>query len=175
MAILRANNNTLSSVTALPTGLGGKVLQVVSVTKTDTLSTSSNTFIDITGLSASITPSNASNKILVQGMISVGSYNTGISLFVIDRDGTDILKGDSLGGTRRQSSTGEQSDSASAISNASIIGLDSPSSTSSLTYKIQFGVGGGGTHYINRTVNNSDGGTQAGSSISTLTLTEIGA
>ena len=36
MAILRANNNTLSSVTALPTGLGGKVLQVVSVTKTDT-------------------------------------------------------------------------------------------------------------------------------------------
>ena len=108
-------------------------------------------------------------------MVSVGSPNTGISLFVIDRDGTDILKGDSLGGTRRQSSTGEQSDSASAISNASIIGLDSPSSTSSLTYKIQFGVGGGGTHYINRTVNNTDGATQAGSSISTLTLTEIGA
>ena len=61
MAILRANNNTLSSVTALPTGLGGKVLQVVTVAKTDTFSTSSNTFVDITGLSASITPSNASN------------------------------------------------------------------------------------------------------------------
>ena len=153
----------------------GKVLQVVSVTKTDTFSTSSNTFVDITGLSASITPSNSSNKILVQGMISVGSPNTGTSQFVIDRGGTDIFKGDSLGGTRRQTTTGENSHGSSTIANACIIGLDSPSSTSSLTYKIQMGVGGGGTHYIGRSVNNTDGGTEVGSSICTLTLTEIGA
>lgn len=43
----------------------GSALQVVQITKTDTFSTSSTTMTDITGLSVSITPSSASNKILV--------------------------------------------------------------------------------------------------------------
>lgn len=49
---------------SLPTG---SVLQVVSTAKTDTFSTTSasGTFADITGLSVSITPSSASNKILI--------------------------------------------------------------------------------------------------------------
>jgi hypothetical protein len=53
---------TLSS-SRLPTG---SVLQVVSTSKTDTFSSSSSgSWIDITGLSATITPTNSSNKILV--------------------------------------------------------------------------------------------------------------
>ena len=43
----------------------GKVLQVVSTTKTDTFTTSSTSFVDITGLSVSITPSSTSNKIKI--------------------------------------------------------------------------------------------------------------
>ena len=43
----------------------GKVLQVVSTTKTDTFSTASTTFVDLTGLSVSITPTSTSSKILV--------------------------------------------------------------------------------------------------------------
>ena len=50
----------------LASGVGGKVLQVVSTTKSDTFSSSTiNAFTDITGLSVSITPFSASNKILI--------------------------------------------------------------------------------------------------------------
>ena len=64
MAIIKPNNNTLSSITALPAGVGGKVLQVVQTEKTDTFSsTTFNSWTDITGMSVSITPSSTSNKI----------------------------------------------------------------------------------------------------------------
>ena len=43
----------------------GAVLQVVSTAKTDTFSSSTGSYIDITGLSVSITPSSTSNKILI--------------------------------------------------------------------------------------------------------------
>ena len=57
---------------ALPTG---SILQVVSTTKTDTFTSTSTSMVDITGLSATITPSSTSSKILV--MASVASGNTG--------------------------------------------------------------------------------------------------
>jgi hypothetical protein len=61
MAIITLNNNSLSSVTALPAAIAtGKVLQVVTTTKTDVTSTTSASFVDITGMSVSITPSSAS-------------------------------------------------------------------------------------------------------------------
>ena len=50
---------------SFPNGGVGKILQVVSTTKTDTASTSSTSYAAISGLSASITPSSSSNKILV--------------------------------------------------------------------------------------------------------------
>ena len=42
---------------------GGRILQVLQTTKTDTFSTNSTTYLDVTGLSVSITPSSSSNKI----------------------------------------------------------------------------------------------------------------
>ena len=49
----------------------GKVLQVVQSVKTDTSSTTSTSAVDISGLSASITPSSASNKILI--LVQIGT------------------------------------------------------------------------------------------------------
>ena len=67
--------DTLASnaVTAakLASGVGGKILQVVSTTKTDTTSISSSDFANITGMSVSITPSSTSNKILLIGYVCV--------------------------------------------------------------------------------------------------------
>ena len=49
MSITKLNNLSISAVTALPSGVGGKVLQVVSTTKSDTFSSSTvNAFTDIT-------------------------------------------------------------------------------------------------------------------------------
>jgi hypothetical protein len=66
MALTKINNNTLSAITTLPAAIAtGKVLQVVQTTKTDTFTTTSTSFTDVTGLSVSITPSSASSKILI--------------------------------------------------------------------------------------------------------------
>ena len=73
MAIITLNNNSLSSVTSLPAGVGGKVLQVVQTFKSDSFSSTSDGFFDITGLSVAITPSSASNKILVISDVAIGS------------------------------------------------------------------------------------------------------
>ena len=105
----------------------GKVLQVVSATKTDAFSTTSSSYTAITGLSASITPSSTSSKILVicshsvKQSVSEGMFNTRIH-----RDGTGI---------GMVSISGKSSGENRAGGNGLIV-LDSPSSTSSLTYQV---------------------------------------
>ena len=93
MAIIKPNNNTLSAITGLPAGVGGKVLQVVTNTHSTSTSTTSSSYVS-TNLDASITPSSSSNKILVlvaqNGVYKDGSGNgTDIEL---RRDSTSIGK-----------------------------------------------------------------------------------
>ena len=69
MALTRLSNQSLTSISSLPAAIStGKVLQVLSTTKTDSFASSSisaNTGVDITGLSVDITPSATSSKILI--------------------------------------------------------------------------------------------------------------
>jgi len=65
MAIITLNNNSLSSVTSLPAGVGGKVLQVKQDEYPTQQSTTSTSYVDIGGLSVAITPSSTSSKIFV--------------------------------------------------------------------------------------------------------------
>ena len=75
MAIIKPNNNTISAITALPAAITtGKVLQVVSTTKSDVTSSTSTSYADITGMAVSITPSSTSSKILVIYGINAVSY-----------------------------------------------------------------------------------------------------
>jgi len=124
-------NASLGAVTALPGAIAtGKVLQVVSVTKTDTFTSSSSSFTDITGLTANITPSSTSNKILVianhTNTRSNGATQVGLKLF---RDSTEIRQSRFLADT---------SSSARNHISVTIVALDTPSSTSQITYKTQF-------------------------------------
>jgi hypothetical protein len=138
----------------------GTILQVLQAVKTDTFTTSSTSYVDVTGLSVSITPSSASNKILVMASLE-GASNTAtsgsIGAFVIVRDSTQILIADSSGSRFRASATiGTRNTGADAIT----IGqtktfLDSPATTSSVTYKVQATVRGG-TFYLNRTETDGD-------------------
>jgi hypothetical protein len=64
MSITKLNNLSVSALTALPSGVGGKVLQVVQGSLTSAFSTTSTSFVT-SGLTASITPSSASNKVLI--------------------------------------------------------------------------------------------------------------
>ena len=174
MSITKLNNLSISAITALPSGVGGKVLQVVSATKTDTASSSSSTFADITGLSVSITPSSASNKILVIGYIN-GAWDNALAKIGtrIMRDSTAIAIGDTAGSRIRLSGylyANIQSDSPFVIS---VNYLDSPSSTSSLTYKWQFSsLDNTGVVYVNRSGADSDSTIQARTA-SGITVMEI--
>ena len=171
-------NKTLTSptITGLSASLpSGSVLQIVQATKTDTSSYStSNTWTDLVGISASITPSSTSNKILVIVSISSGcdGAQSPDTLVRLKRNGSTVTGaiGDASG-SKAQGSFGLNTwRSSYELGNASFQYLDSPSSTSSVTYG--FDIKTGNTGYINRTYNdeNTAGGERG---ISVITLMEI--
>jgi len=159
----------------LPSGVGGKVLQVVETIKTDVFSTTSGTFTDITGLSASITPSSSSSKILVLTYAGAGSSNNGYSAaFRLLRDSTPIAIPDAAG-SRLQAIFKIHCQSSDHTYFSSANFLDSPATTSSVTYKIQMARQNGTTTlYINRSGVDSDSSdAYHARSISGITLMEI--
>jgi hypothetical protein len=148
--------NTTGTV-ALTSDSFGKVLQVVnaviSTRETTTATTQQNS-----ALTATITPSSTSNKVLCLVSYQVGA-SADIWMFVnLDRGGTTI------GGSVRHNPFAS---SINRLEAGSINYLDSPSSTSALTYTVQYGSTQAGTKIFN--------GRNSGSSDSyaTLTLMEI--
>jgi len=172
------NNSKIASDAAIATTkLGtGAVLQVVSTSKSDTFSTTSTSFVDITGLSATITPSSTSSKILITLSVSTGhtASNYHGNAVKLVRGSTDIHIGDA-DGSRVRATIGSNHHSDYAPTNTqSCTFLDSPSTTSSTTYKAQ-GVAkqANGQLYINRWGNN-DGDTSTRQRLtSSITLMEI--
>jgi len=65
MAIIKPNNNTLSSITSLPAGAGGKVLQAVRTTTTGEYGNNTNSYTTFSALQTAITTVKASSKFLV--------------------------------------------------------------------------------------------------------------
>jgi hypothetical protein len=168
MAIITLGAN---AITALPSGIGGKVLQVVSTTKTDTFATNpSSAWIDVTGLSVSITPSSASNKIFVVISI-VGGGVTGVNIgfFRLVRDSTAIYVGNTAGSRTSSFATSIGSDT-NASESVSGNFLDSPATTSSTTYKIQ--TFSDNVIYVNRGSTDADNAGR-GRGASTITVMEI--
>ena len=154
---------------------GGKVLQVVSTTKTDTFTTTSS-MVDITGLSVNITPSATTSKILILSAVN-GSQEVGVTrgYLILKRDSTDIFIGTDLGS--RFGGSGSFSSMAASIASPTVSTcfLDSPSTTSQVTYKWQGGnKGNAGSFYINRTDSDSNDSTQIRLA-SSITVMEIGA
>ena len=152
---------------------GGKVAQVVSTTKTDTFSASTNnTFTDITGLSVSITPSSATSKILVTASVIGSATSDGVANVQLIRGSTAICIGDAAS-TRPRATTSTDSNSLNQAVPASINFLDSPATTSATTYKLAINTGDtSGTAYINRTL--IDGADiYSGRYASTITVMEI--
>ena len=156
--IVNADINASAGIVSSKLSGTGKVLQVVSTTKTDTFSSSTGSFIDVTGLSVSITPSSASNKILIFSDIHYGTNQTAcFAFFKLVKDSTDIYIGDAAG-SRIRASAGGCTAAAATTEQASIIFLDSPSTTSATTYKIQIYNQNAGSHaiYVNRSFTDTD-------------------
>ena len=142
----------------------GKIVQVVSTTKTDTYSeaiTTRATGSDITGLTATITPTSASSKLLIYATLNTsreGGY--GYANFIIHRDGSAVLVGDT-DGSRLPVTVGDNLGVTSAISmfNTCSFGQVDASSTSATTFSVRLensGSSGTKTFYVNRSVTDTD-------------------
>lgn len=150
----------LTDTFAAKAGLVGSVLQVVSGTYSTQVSSTSATFAD-TGLSASITPSLATSKVLVlvSQAVSLGTGNSGSMSLKFVRGATDI----------QTFLNAQYANVAASINWANYnfhVYLDSPATTSATTYKTQFAM---------PTAVSTTGYVQRGSATSTILLLEIGA
>jgi hypothetical protein len=152
--------------------LGGKLGQVVSTVKTDTFSTTSTSYVDVTGFSVSITPSSASSKVLVVANFTVGNAGAGVDPFwQLVRTSTAIFIGDAAG-SRTRGSTGGRATADAATASNSLIFLDSPATTSATTYKLQAASNTAVTIYINRSQDDADSAAR-GRFASSITVMEI--
>ena len=141
----------------------GSVLQVVSTAKTDVFSSSSTSFTDVTGLSVAITPSSSSNKILVSVHFMSAATGANSVRFNLVRGSTSIAQ--PAGST--PSSLHLNTSGSTVGRMGSIVFLDSPSTTSEITYKLQ-GLTDGNSFVINRRGDDANK-----TSISTITAMEI--
>jgi trimeric autotransporter adhesin len=130
-----------SGATALEYGadVGGKILQVISTSKADVwTATTGSTPTDVTGFNATITPSSASNKVLVLVNFThstTGANATGSALLL--RGTTPISKGTTAGSRAQAFAWSGQYGATWHGINVSTTYLDSPATTSATTYKIQ--------------------------------------
>jgi hypothetical protein len=147
---------------ATPAGGGGKVLQVITASAGAEVVSTSTTYAD-TGVSATITPTSATSKILVIANQNGNLKNadTGLRIRLV-RGSTELTIIDSATTHTGTSATNHSGGSA-------ITYLDEPATTSATTYKTQFRTNVGGAQVLT----NFNG--YSSSSFSSITLLEIGA
>jgi hypothetical protein len=150
-------------------GGGSGILQVVQTVKTDTATRSSTTFDDISGLSVSITPSSTSSKILVIAQVLVAAGTSAAVWLRLRRDSTDIYLGDEVG-SRTRVSLAEYAGAENRNTSQVISFMDSPNTTSAVTYKVRFAGSQAAAIYVNRTVTDTDASnfTRGASSITAM-------
>ena len=154
---LGASGDSISLASGATQSGFGKVAQVLSTTLSSTVSISSSstsTFVDISGLSVNITPTSTSSKILIFYVVHAAA-DTGSRHIRLMRDSTAISIGDAAGSSQiRSTSSARPSNPVYDYDTFNMAGqfLDSPSSSSQLTYKMQATLGAtySGTFYVNR-------------------------
>ena len=157
----------------VPSGGGGGIVQIVQSVKTDTFTSSANsTWTDITGMTVSITPKFSSSKILISVIMGISNGSDELHVLRLLRGSTPIgastggtyngfaiMDSEAIGGTRSR-----------YIGHVKAEILDSPSTTSATTYKVQFWKNGGNSMHVNRRALND-----ASQYSSTITAYEVSA
>ena len=135
----------------------GTVLQVVQTFKDSVFSTTSTSYADVTGLTASITPSSSSNKILVLLRTSQAMSSSDKMYTTLLRGSTAIAvaNGKDYFSHMYPSRNSADTNTYKAHGSTHLDFLDSPSTTSSTTYKVQMKVNAG-TGYLNRGLDNDE-------------------
>ena len=152
---------------------GGKIGQVLQARNTSTTSLNSATWTDIASLTIDITPVATSSKVLVMCDINTGGTDAlYFSHFRIVRDSTTDIYVGAADGSRERVSVSHGQHHTQAIGNLGPTCLDSPSTTSTVTYKVQWRVQMSLTVYLNRGNSNTDSDTYP-RAVSSITVMEV--
>ena len=133
-------------VDGAPTGGGGGIIQVQSATITGTFDNDSETFADVTGVTVTITPKFNTSKMLIMynGCAGMESTNRMGHIRIVRVVGgtttTDIYVGDAASNRARASSTFAASQNYFMVPFSATF-MDSPATTSAVTYKLQVAAG----------------------------------
>ena len=172
MSTLKVDNIQTSSGTTY-----NFIKQVKGASFTDTMTLTTDQRTDVTNLSIDITPSSTSSKMLIMASVCYGSTDANVyGSGYLMRDSTDIGVGTTATGNRQNVSFPLNMSGAGYEANKlyqhSITFLDSPNTTSQITYKVQVRHDINGTMYINRSGSDSISD-YAHRGISTLNIMEV--
>ena len=154
---------------------GGKVGQVVQTHFTTQSQMSSSSFAAISGCTVDITPSATSSKVFVMISLCSGVNGASYGFFKLYRDSTVIGSGSDSSnriGCNFSISQNDGDNTSDGVKQVNYQYLDSPSSTSALTYTVQASTFNNSTITYNKTPDNSDNGRTAQGS-STITVIEV--
>ena len=175
MSELRTNRIVPSD--GLPSGSSGGIIQVKSTTKTDAYNMPSNdtSFHTVTGLSVTITPTRSDSKILVMYDMSWSAIDGHCSCRLM-RDSTPIKVGDASGNKTQVTgqihyTSGDQYD----LEQVSGTHMDSPATTSAVTYSMQVGTPYSASYDCTVNYHSEDGADLAwsGRGASTISVMEV--
>ena len=150
----------------------GNIIQVVHTKKTDAFTTTSQTYVDL--MTATITPSVNSNKILIRYGVNGGTGgDVNHPYITIFRDSIDIGQADAASNRSRASSVKNTQDQSTHFYGNEV--LDSPSSTSAIVYRIKVRTSNTSTAFFNRSGRDTDLVAYDGRTTSFVTLMEVAA
>jgi len=183
-SIITSSELANGAVTAAKIGYAGAILQIQEFTLTTQPSTNSvDSFVDVTGWSDTITPSATGSKILISisiGRVSKSDNNNRQCPFRIMRDinggGYNAVGVGATAGSRLSSSFNIWNQDSNYGVSSSFLFVDSPSTTSVCTYKLQWTGQDGETWYMNRGYTDGDNTDTINSrTMSTMYLLEVAA
>jgi len=159
--------NSIIPVAGVATGAGGGIIQVISSNKTTVQSTTSTSYVDVTDMAATITPTSNSSKVLI--MMTMTIQKSDYTFFSrLLRNSTEIGKpsGNNSGISVYNSGNLGQNEG------RAVVFLDSPGLDTAITYKLQMKSDGSSTIYFNA---HSSGTTGDYITPSSITLMEVSA
>ena len=165
----------------LPSGTGGKILQVATAVKTDVFSYTSQSFTDVTDLSVNLTPSNTNNRIILMASVFVSVRgNTSAPYVAFGKGGSVITAstGDAAGSRPRVTGAhynGDYGDNSVIYSVIPMMYSETAGATTQQTYSVMIRQGGSITMYVNQSITDRDTANYEPRGISTLMAMEVSA
>lgn len=141
MVTYRSDDNVVEAYTgAAWQSIGGKILQVVRATDATQRTTTSTSYVDVTGMSVTITPKKSDSTIIVLALFSGRSSGTGTvpaALFRITDSSNNALSG-----AQSHELTANLVNAGDLYAPCALVGYATPATTSATTYKLRFAAGG---------------------------------